>query len=79
MGLLGAVWLSVVVILGPQELYQSLAEAARSCDLEKLLSISDAHLTELSCINAVGEPSALDSLDCCIHTSSFDSRRRMDI
>jgi len=35
-----------------QELYQSLAEAARSCDLEKLLSISDAHLTELSCINA---------------------------
>jgi len=35
-----------------QELYQSLADAARGSDLEKLLSISDAHLKELNSINA---------------------------
>jgi hypothetical protein len=38
---------------GWQELYQSLADAARGSDLEKLLSISDAHLKELNSINAV--------------------------
>ena len=41
---------------GWQELYQSLADAARGSDLEKLLSISDAHLKELNSINAVSCP-----------------------
>lgn len=35
-----------------QELYQSLADAASARDLEQLLEITDAHLTELSSINA---------------------------
>ncbi|CAE7220860.1 unnamed protein product [Symbiodinium natans] len=48
-----AEWLEVEAPKPPdQELYQLLSHAAESGDLESLLEVTDAHLTELSSINA---------------------------